>query len=157
VGDLHISHQKEHFSIAYVEALAYTAGYAVECIRVDVYGVDLELRDRAMRIDVQMKCTAVASSGETIPFDLDSRAYNLLSDPDRNVPAYLFLIEVPVNSSDWINCAQDGLHLYKCGYYHSMADEELTDNTTTKRLHINRSQRLTVESLDRLMKEARGR
>jgi hypothetical protein len=28
MGDLAISHRKEHFSVAYVEALAYTAGYA---------------------------------------------------------------------------------------------------------------------------------
>jgi Domain of unknown function (DUF4365) len=156
MGDLDIPHRKEHFSVAYVEALAYTAGYTVECIHVDVYGVDLELRDGAMRVDVQMKCTEHTSVGETIPFDLDSKTVNKLADPGRNVPAYLFLVEVPKEISEWVNCTKEGLHLYKWGYYHFMGNEDLTDNAATKRLQIARSNRLTVESLDRLMKEARG-
>jgi Domain of unknown function (DUF4365) len=156
VGNLDIPHRKERFSVAYVQALAYTAGYTVECIHVDVYGVDLELRDRAMRVDVQMKCTAVPSCGDSIPFDLDSKTYNDLSDPGRIVPAYLFLVEVPEYVSGWIDCTPEGLHIYKCGYYHSMAAEKPTSNSTKKRLHIDRGNRLTVESLDRLMTEARG-
>lgn len=153
MGDLDIPQRKEHFSIAYVEALAYTAGYAVECIHVDMFGVDLEIRDGAMRVDVQMKCTAAESTGESIPFDLDSKTHNKLCDPKRNVPAYLFLIEVPEGISDWVKCTEEGLHLRKWGYYHSMMNEQPTTNAATKRIHIARSNRLTVESLDRLMKE----
>lgn len=156
MGTLDIPHRKEWFSVAYVQALAYTAGYTVECIHVDVWGVDLELRDRAMRVDVQMKCTAIPSAGERIPFDLDSKTFNELADPERTVPAYLFLVEVPQEIPDWINCTPEGMYLYKCGYYHSMADEMITSNATKKRLQISRSNRLTVESLDRLMKEARA-
>lgn len=157
MGDLDIPHRKEHFSVAYVKALAYTAGYTVECIHVDVYGVDLELRDGAMRVDVQMKCTATPSNGQSIPFDLDAKTFNELADPDRIVPAYLFLVEVPGETSEWITCTPEGMQLYKCGYYHPMACEVMTNNTTKKRLHIARSNRLTVESLDRLMREARGK
>src|SRR3954462_14370508 len=102
MGDLDIPHRKEHFSVAYVEALAYTAGYTVECIKVDVYGVDLELRDGAMRVDVQMKCTAEPSSGERISFDLDAKTFNKLADPERILPAYLFLVEVPGATSEWV-------------------------------------------------------
>jgi hypothetical protein len=156
MGDLDIPHRKEHFSVAYVEALAYTAGYTVECIHVDVYGVDFELRDGAMRVDVQMKCTAKRSRGETIPFDLDSKTFNKLVDPDRIVPAYLFLVEVPKEISQWIKCTSQSMQLHKCGYYYSMANHELTGNAAKIRLHIARANRLTVESLDRLMKEARG-
>lgn len=60
-GTLDPSACKEWFSVAYVEALAYTAGFAVQPMRVDRFGVDLEIRDRALRIDVQMKCTNVAN------------------------------------------------------------------------------------------------
>lgn len=78
MSDLYISTRKEQFSLAYVRALAAAAGYSVQPIEVDMYGVDLEIRDRAVRIDVQMKCTAEAFLGDSIPFDLDSRTFNIL-------------------------------------------------------------------------------
>jgi Domain of unknown function (DUF4365) len=157
VGDLYRNFQQEYFSLAHVEALAYTAGYAVEHVHVDVYGVDFEMRDRAFRVDVQMKCILEGRSlDRDISYDLDVRTYDLLTDPDRNVPAFLFVVEVPRNIDRWVKCTPEGIKLFKCGYYADMSVLGETDNTSTRRVRISRDNRLTVESLDKLMREARG-
>ncbi|MEV0196127.1 DUF4365 domain-containing protein [Nonomuraea sp. NPDC050691] len=157
MGNLDISACKEWFSVAYVEALAYAAGYAVTVVHVDHFGVDLELRDRALRVDVQMKCTNEPEAiGDHIAYPLDARTYNLLSDPGRNVPAYLFVVEVPPLKVDWVSCSADGLQLRRCGYYASMSTLEPTNNKATKSVQVARANRLTVASLDQLMRKARG-
>ena len=157
MGDLYITCRKEHFSLAYVEALAYAAGYAVDHAHVDMFGVDFEMRDRAFRVDVQMKClTEDPAPGPLISYDLDVRAYDFLTDPDRNVPAYLFVVEVPHDVERWVSCGADGIGMYKCGYYADMSVLAPTSNSSSKRVQINRDNRLTVESLDKLMRESRG-
>ncbi|MEU5867056.1 DUF4365 domain-containing protein [Nonomuraea sp. NPDC047529] len=154
MGNLDISACKEWFSVAYVEALAYAAGYAVTIVYVDHFGVDLELRDRALRVDVQMKCTnEPETKSDHIAYSLDTRTYNLLSDPGRNVPAYLFVVEVPSSKADWVSCGTDGVHLRRCGYYTSMSTLKPTHNKSVK---VARANRLTVASLDQLMRKARG-
>ncbi|MEV6984466.1 DUF4365 domain-containing protein [Sphaerisporangium sp. NPDC051017] len=157
MGTLDTSACKEMFSVSYVQALAYTAGYAVLVDHVDHFGVDLEIKDRAMRIDVQMKCTNEGPiDGDYLSYDLDVRTYNLLTDPGRNVPAYLFVVEVPELRENWVSSLDDGLYLRRCGYYASMSALQPTLNQATKSVRLARTNRLTVESLDRLMKEARG-
>lgn len=157
MGDLGLNFQKERFSFAYVEALAYTAGYAVQFIDVDTYGVDLEIRDGVFRVDVQMKCTADDTPQDSlIPFDLDVKTYRKLSDPDRILPAYLFLVVVPSDVTQWVACFAEGISLFKCGYYLSMSGLGPTRNRKTQRVWLSRDNRLTVESLDKLMKESKG-
>ncbi|WP_083973917.1 DUF4365 domain-containing protein [Herbidospora daliensis] len=158
MGTLDISASKEWFSVSYVQALAYAAGYAVTVSSVDHFGVDLEIKDRAFRVDVQMKCTAAASKLERdhLMYDLDVRTYNLLTDPGRNVPAYLFVVEVPPNREEWMHCTSEGVHLRKCGYYANMSRLSPTPNGSSKSVRLERVNRLTVDSLDRLMKESRG-
>nr|WP_246497698.1 DUF4365 domain-containing protein [Sphaerisporangium rubeum] len=148
---------KEWFSVSYVQALAYAAGYTVMIDTVDHLGVDLEIKDRAMRVDVQMKCTEESAAAEDyLSYNLDVRTYNLLSDPGRNVPAYLFVVEVPELRENWISALEDGIHLRKCGYFANMSLLPPTGNRVTKSVRLSRTNKLTVESLDRLMKEARG-
>ena len=157
VGDLYRNFRQEYFRLAHVEALAYTAGYAVEHVHVDVYGVDFEMRDRAFRVDVQMKCVLEdLRPDEHISYDLDVRTYDLLTDPDRNVPAFLFVVEVPRDIDGWVRCTSEGIKLFKCGYYADMSALGETSNRSTQRVRISRDNRLTVESLDKLMREARG-
>lgn len=157
MGNLDVSACKEWFSVAYVEALAYAAGYAVTVVHVDHFGVDLEIRDRALRVDVQMKCMNEPDvKGEHISYDLDTRTYNLLSDPERNVPAYLFVVEVPEKMNDWVHSNSEGIHLRRCGYYTKMSILKPTSNKATKAVHVARANRLTIGSLDKLMREARG-
>lgn len=157
VSGLHPSLRKEHFSLAYVEALAYAAGYTVDHAHVDVFGVDFEMRDRAFRVDVQMKCvTEDPKPGETVAYDLDVRTYDLLTDPGRILPAYLFVLEVPPDIENWLSCGSDSITMFRCAYYADMSALEQTSNTTSRRVHIDRGNRLTVESLDKLMRESRG-
>lgn len=157
MGTLDLSACKELFSVSYVEALAYTAGYAVHVIHVDHFGVDLEIRDRAMRIDVQMKCMNESKSNKKlISYSLDARTYNLLSDPDRNVPAYLFVLEVPHIQREWVDSHPTGISLKRCGYFSEMTALKPTNNQSSKVVKISRNNRLTVQSLEDIMKSARG-
>ncbi|WP_432928417.1 DUF4365 domain-containing protein [Microbispora sp. CA-135349] len=158
MGSLDRSACKEWFSVAYVQALASAAGYAVEISRVDQFGIDLEIRDRAMRIDVQMKCTERLKSldDQSFTFDLDARTYNLLCGPDRILPGYLFVVEVPSDINEWVTSTSEGILLRRLGYYANMTLLEPTNNHASKAVHIPKVNRLTVESVEQIMQEARG-
>jgi hypothetical protein len=156
MGTLDRSACKEWFSVAYVEALAYAAGYAVIVNHVDHFGVDLEVKDRSVRIDVQMKCTErFDSRKQYVSFSLDKRTYDLLSDPARTVPAYLFLLEVPSNIQEWVHNHHEGIRLLKCAYYREMTGLPPTSNSTSQVVRLDKCDRLSVSSLEEIMQKAR--
>ena len=143
--------------MAYVEALAYSAGYAVIPNHVDHFGVDLEIKDRAVRVDVQMKCTEKSEPRKDyVSFPLDRRTYDLLSDSDRITPAYLFVVEVPPDPSSWVLDHPEGVQLFKCGYYHEMTGLPPTPNKTSQVVRLQKANRLSVASLELIMKNARA-
>lgn len=146
---------KEHFSVAYVQALASLAGIAVEIRRVDYFGVDLELVDGAIRIDVQMKGMKERARSRSISYDLSVHSYNQLADPGRTVPGYLFVVEMPAEWHEWACLTDSELILRKCGYYAKISGREPSRNSSTQVVHIDRSNRVTPEFLVSALREAR--
>src|SRR4051794_29699941 len=100
-GRLAESECKQQFSVAYVHALTAMAGLAIEVRKVDYFGVDFEILDGAIRMDVQMKGMNAANPSRRISYDLGVLSYNELADPDRTSPGYLFVLEMPPNWDDW--------------------------------------------------------
>jgi len=152
-GMLDLSRCKEEFSVAYVHAIASAAGYAVERRRVDAYGVDLELVNGSFRIDVQMKCTNEADEKmPTFSYQLDARTYNFLADPERTVPGFLFVVEVPKERSQWLGVGNETMSLSRLCYYREMKGLGLApEGQQSKAVSFDRKHFLTVDSLARIM------
>ena len=152
-GTLDLSRCKEEFSVAYVHAIASAAGYALERRTVDAYGVDLELINGSFRIDVQMKCTNEADEKKaTFFYQLDARTYNFLADPDRTVPGFVFVVEVPKQQSQWLGVGAESLSLSRLCYYREMTGLALVpDGQQSKAVSFDRKHFLTVDALAHIM------
>ncbi len=148
---------KEWFSRAYVMAVAASAGLAVQPIQDDVDGVDVELRDGGITVDVQLKATAVPTIGPgVLKFDLDVKTYDKLR-VDRNSPGYLVVAIVPPDRDKWIDHGQGFMRLLKSAFWLEITGMEPSDNCSTIRLDIPLDNRVTEDALRRIMADARRR
>jgi hypothetical protein len=152
---LDLSTSKEEFSLAYLHAIAAAAGFAMEYRRVDRFGIDIEILFGSFRIDVQMKCTAEGDQTKPIAYPLDARTFNFLVEPDRTVPGFLMVVEVPDDQTRWTKVGHDRLSLFRFGYYREMHGLTPIPDNTTKTVHLNRKHRLSVSSLTHIMTVAR--
>ncbi|MER5393202.1 DUF4365 domain-containing protein [Saccharopolyspora sp. NPDC002686] len=146
---------KEHFSVAYIQALASLAGVAVEVRKVDYFGVDLELVDGPFRVDVQMKGMKQRDPDKIISYDLPVHSYNQLADPERTVPGYLFVVEMPAKWEDWARQTDSELVLRKSGYYAKISGLKQSGNSSSQVVHVNRSNRVTPEFLVTALRKSR--
>lgn len=146
---------KESFSVAYIQALASLAGIAVEVRKIDYFGVDLELVDGPFRVDVQMKGMKERDPSKVISYDLPVGSYNQLADPERTVPGYLFVVEMPTRWEDWACQTEHDLVLRKSGYYAKVSGLEQSNNSTKQVVHVDRSNRVTPDFLVSALRMAR--
>lgn len=147
---------KQRFSIAYVETLAALAGLAVEIRSIDYFGVDLEILNGPFRIDVQMKgMNEAVGSVDAISYDLGVHAYNELADPERSIPAYLFVVEMPPLWDDWAHLNDSALILHKSAYYAKVSGLPQTGNKSTKVVHLPRINKVTPEFLFEAVEKSR--
>lgn len=149
------SWQKEHFSNAYVMAVATRGGYTIGLWNQDKDGVDVTLRHRGLMVDLQLKCTQQprSASGDFV-YDLDVATYNKLRDPDRSAPGYLALVVVPANLDDWLLHEQTRLLMACHGYWAKLQDEPAPSGNSTTAVRLPRSQPLTAEALKLMFEEA---
>jgi hypothetical protein len=139
---------KSEFSHAYVRAVAHAAGFFVqEATRTfDGDGVDVTLLARgnggavrSPRLDLQLKATSTAVSGDTFPFDLDVKNYEELRSDLLQVPRILVVVVVPADVSDWVTATEQELTVRHCGYWKSLRGEPSSSNSTTVRIHMSRT------------------
>ena len=149
--------RKSRLSVAYVQAIAASAGYVATEPAVDTDSIDLKIdAGGAMRpkLEVQLKATGPLawSSGEA-SFRLKRKNYDDLREA-RSVPAILVVLEMPADERDWAAFEIEGLVLRRCAWWLSLlgAPEE-EQQTHTVRLREN--QRFEPGSLRELMERTR--
>lgn len=155
--------QKEHFSYAYIRAVAVVAGVGVAEPRPDDDSVDLILsrRDigsviRSPKLDLQVKCAAESSSTVNITnthvhYALKLKNYDDLRPANLMVPRILIVVLVPDNLGDWINQTSTELALRKCAYWHSLRGQPPTSNTSGVTVPLPLSSVFSVAALDGMM------
>lgn len=157
---LPLPRQQEEFSIAFVHAVASTAGFSIEEIRVDVDSVDLTIMQFGTDDDfpffdslrVQLKCTyAHRPHGGHFPFPLSVKNYNDLRRRTA-YPRILVVVHIPENVDNWLEQSEDSLALYHCGYWISLRDMPATSNTKSVTVNILTAQRFTVAQLQEIMR-----
>lgn len=156
-GRLPESAMKEQLSIAYLHMTATAAGCTLhrwdtdyDSVDVTVYAAAAFGRQSAARVDVQLKCTADASSltDGHLPYSLASKNYTELADPGRDVPAVLCVLVVPSNPQLWLVHDEKQLLVRSRMYWDFTSSWAPIDgDQASKTVHVPRRNLLTVDSL----------
>ena len=159
---------EELISESYVCAVIASSGSVPNSIRND-YGIDLEVRRikeiRRKRIDcgaylaLQLKASINWSlEDDYVVYDLDADALNRLVEQREHasLPCVLILCCLPEDATTWVEACEDQLTIQKCCYYHFI-EESLTNNSSSRRIRIPRSQLFTVDGLSHIEKVFRER
>lgn len=161
-GLLSDNDRKDLFSRAYVQAIASAAGYASEPTgSVDRDSIDLRISSSGTYctfdspcIEVQLKCTASECvEEEHIQFDLPVKNYNDLRKKSLS-PRFLIVVLVPDDFDEWLKQSEQEAIVKKCAYYFSLKGMGRTNNTTTIRIRIPRSNILDSTALHTIFAKA---
>ncbi|MDH6152621.1 MULTISPECIES: DUF4365 domain-containing protein [Paraburkholderia] len=157
--DMHSTKQKEQFSLAYVHAIAAHAGLNPSVPVVDDDSIDVMLKGKGYTgkvrdpaIQLQLKCTASPTIvGEVLKFDLPIKNYNDLRGTNVLSPRYLVVLTVPKELPDWIEHDPEHMVLHNRCFWVSLRHHPDIANDETVRVDIPMSQRLTTESVLKLV------
>lgn len=153
--------QKQQISIAYIHTVASHAGYKVVVDPVDDDSVDVyvsakglvrpHLKIRSPMISLQLKCSSRDLLRPShLAYDLSKKNHNDLRIRSA-LPRYLVLLLLPADPSHWLEQDEERMVSRGCAYYHSLKNEPESANETSKTIHIPRTQRFNVGSLENLM------
>jgi Domain of unknown function (DUF4365) len=158
---------QSQFSMAYVQAVASTAGYFIQVSDrgLDKDGIDGTVLKRGKfgmtaspRLDLQVKSHQGRAHTDPIRYDLDVKSYNDLRAAGYQVPRILVLVLVPDDVSEWIKHSEEEMALRRCAYWLSLLSAPDTTNISTIRIEIPRAQTFEAKSLKELMRSvAEGR
>jgi hypothetical protein len=154
---MHLTTRIERHSLAYISAVAASAGY--ECVesRSDFDSVDGVLRSfkgARPRIEFQAKGTTRSLlRADHVSFPLSKKNYDELSI-ETLTPRLLFVVILPDEETAWLSHSEDELALRHCGYWLSLRGMPRVDNAQSITVHLPRAQQLTVAQLNELMAKA---
>jgi hypothetical protein len=162
---LTIAHRQEALSRAYIQAVASKCGMNCSFREFD-YGIDVTLHEITRRddryvesgfkLDVQAKSSINAIFEEKfIKYDLEKKNYDDLRDPNVETPRILVLLALPQLEDDWAIFSEDSLILKRCAYWISLKGWEPSDNETTVRVSIPRSNCFHMAALNEIMGRTR--
>jgi hypothetical protein len=166
-------HLMDELATAYVQALVATAGATMAVSRLD-YGIDGTIRQivrvtqkesgrqrfipSGFPIDFQLKGTSTGfQSGGFINYDLKARNYDIIvRRKAQETPFYLFLVCFSSESDRWLELGSERLILNASAFWWRDHSDE-TKNSTTVRLRIPASNRLTSDAMFSLFKSPQDR
>jgi hypothetical protein len=160
-------HIAEALSRAYVRAIAGRAGLNL-AIREYDYGVDGSFDEVIVRqnrrvesgfsLSFQLKASTQWQLNSThIVYDLEAKTYNdliLRRSMRAAIPCILILLALPSDPTQWLMCEESEIRLRGTCYWEYLSGN-LTENRSSVRIRIPRSQRLTPESLLTLMENVK--
>lgn len=154
-GQLPENARKELYSLAYVSAVAASAGVQVEHLHFDYDSVDCQLvskKPRRPQLGLQLKATAGdCIHGNHLLFDLPIKNYVDLRNPDRHVPTMLVVLHLPEKEDDWMRFGDQELLLKNAAYYLNLVDFAETNNKASVRVKIPLAQRFNRDSVNTLL------
>lgn len=106
--------------------------------------------------ECQLKATINwQEEADFIVYDMDAAAFNKLvfQNNESSVPTYLVLLCLPRDQVDWVSISPDSLQLRKCCFY-ELIDGARTENTSSVRVRIPKSNIFSPDSVDEIIQEA---
>jgi len=161
-------HREEQLSRAYIQAVVAHAGHIFIPSSTLDYGVDGTLRyvigakgkrhDSGICIDVQLKSTTNWTiQDEFIVYDVEVKTFNDLASrfqDNRATQMIGVLLCLPEDEVDWLSVTQEQLTLKKCCYWFKI-DGPNTENTSSKRIFIPKTNVLSPETVESLLKKVK--
>lgn len=161
-------HLLDELATAYVQAVVARAGATIAVARRD-YGVDGTIKEigttedgayfeTGYPVEFQLKgATAAARSVEAVKYDLKVRNYNLLAArKETATPYYLFLVCFLPDIEDWLDADDDALTLNASAFWWKHSGT-VSENSTSVRVEIPRSNRLTINAIGDMLKLSQSR
>jgi hypothetical protein len=156
---MHISHQQEEFSRAYVYAVAAAAGFKYspaaspddDSIDVGVSARGLRGTSRSPKLDIQCKCILGAVAGDPIAYALKQKNYDDLRHDDYLVPRILVVLFVPEDLATWTTHTEQELTMRHCAYWLSLRGLPATANENTTTIRLPRRNQFSVHGLTVIM------
>jgi hypothetical protein len=162
------SHTQECLSLAYVHAVTGLAGVNLDVKPRHDYGVDGTFRpvinrdgrlvDSGYNVDFQLKSSINWEYDQDfVVYDLEAKTYNdMVGRAEYAIPLILLLLCLPRNRAIWLAGTETELILRHCCYWMKLSGEP-TNNNTTKRIRIPRSNLLTPEAVQTILADERAR
>lgn len=130
-----------------MSAVAATAGCAVEPIRRDIYGMDLQVvrpgvtpQQEEIPVLLQLKNTTTLRPDRTktyFPYQLKKRQYlEQLAMPRSRVKALLVVMATSPVQADWSKGTHDALTVQYCCYWCSLEGHDVSPNVQAPTVHI---------------------
>ena len=161
------THLMDELATSYVQAVAAVAGCTIGVQRKD-FGIDGTLRsilnsedgyhETGYPVDFQLKATTTAElQNELVVFDLKVANYNkIVRRETRSAPYYLILVSFSGTEHTWCKISDGELVLGAQAYWWAESGDPVT-NSSTKRIRIPISQRLTTRSISWMLAAAEAR
>lgn len=156
---MHITNQKEQFSLAYVLAVAAQAGMNHTTPVVDNESVDTILMAKGLvgctytqaQVKIQIKSTKNCRfSDNFLHYPLPIKNYNDLRTPSIN-PQLLVVVCIPESVGDWLKQNTRRLAMYRCAYWYSLKNMSDSSNTTSETVKIPKANLFTTHFLTQAM------
>jgi hypothetical protein len=156
--------QKQQLSVAYVHAVAASAGYACQATIVDDDSVDVTIAAkgrvhaqsvlRSPRLEVQLKATSQKFLKEDhIAFPLPVKNYDELRC-ETMIPRVLVVFLLPDKPREWLELNEDRMISRRCAYWLSLLGSPDTKNKANIKVRLPRTNCLTVKNLRSMMETA---
>lgn len=165
-------HIREGLSRAYIQAVAFRAGFNVAFDAFD-YGIDgtfsevkrvnepngtSRYRQSGFKIDFQAKASSSANrlsiSDTSIEFALEAKSQRDLADPE-GTKRILILLVLPDDPAQWLATDEDALVLRRCAWWLWLQGQAPTTNSDSVVVQIPRAQRFDVAALQAMMQRVR--
>ena len=148
--------QMEQLSMAYIRAVAASAGYQISKPEPDTDSVDGVLMasfGRKPQLNFQAKATTQDFRiGSELHFPLSIKNYNDLR-ADTLIPRILIVLLMPREQAQWMNQTDEELCLRRCAYWVCLADRPDTTNTSSVTVEVPTSNVFDHEQLVDLMQK----
>ena len=152
---------KSELSYAYLHAVATRAGCGCQVSdrHSDDWGVDARLyvNERfgpnstliRFAVEVQLKATSsqLTRLGNRYSFPLAVRHYDKLRTTAVQNPLLLVVLQLPIDSGEWLRCSPRALTVKRCAYWVSLYGAPASANEQTQTVYLPRGNRFTVELL----------
>jgi Domain of unknown function (DUF4365) len=149
----------EHYSFAYLKALAAARGYVVkpesppDNDSIDAYIVGhgpVKGKGYSPRLGVQLKCTArLHPKDGALAYPLPIKNYDDLRRTETNAARVLVVVCVPDGWQARVQWTPEELRLARCAYWQSLTG--LPETTNKKTVNVALSKLLNLETIDELM------
>ncbi|MBI5514607.1 MAG: DUF4365 domain-containing protein [Deltaproteobacteria bacterium] len=163
------NHVREGLSAAYIQAVAFRAGYSCSA-RTHDYGIDGSINDVQVRagdprrrfetgfgIDLQAKAWQNgALTDATVRYDLEARSQQDLVETHRGRPLILVVLALPEDPEAWLTVTPEHLLLRRCAWWTHLRGQAPTTNEQRVRVALPRSNVFDVAAVQGMMARVRA-